>query len=389
MVIDDTRILILEIERTLRNPVQFSGQEYIRIGSYKKKLREHPERERALWRIFDHVPFESGVAADHQTETDVLSLLDSQSYFDLVGAVAPNNQRQLFEALQADGLITSSASGRWDISNLGATLFAKKIDRFSSLSRKAVRVIQYKGVSRVETLKEQAGMKGYACGFDELISRIDSLIPSNESIGRSFRTGSSMFPELAVRELVANAIIHQDFSIAGCGPMVEIFSDRLEITNPGIPLVRTERFVDSPPRSRNEALASLLRRIGICEERGSGWDKVVFETEFHQLPAPLTESSDEGTRVVLFAHRPLTRMDKDDRIRALYLHACLRYVNRERMTNTTVRERFGIEPRNTATASRLIREALETGRIVPYDRYAAPKFMRYLPFWAAPEASFT
>jgi predicted HTH transcriptional regulator len=203
---------------------------------------------------------------------------------------------------------------------------------------------------------------------------------------RALRGEVTTFPELAIRELVANAMIHQDFSISGAGPMVEVFTDRVEITNPGAPLVRTERFVDSPPRSRNEALASMMRRIGVCEERGSGWDKIVFLTEFHQLPAPLAETIDENTRIVLFAHRPLNKMDRDDRIRALYLHACLKYVSRETMTNTSVRERFGIEPQNTATASRLIREALEAGRIVPYDRQSAPKLMRYIPYWAESES---
>jgi len=187
-----------------------------------------------------------------------------------------------------------------------------------------------------------------------------------------------------VRELVANALIHQDFFVTGAGPMVEIFNDRIEITNPGAPLVDTQRFVDTPPKSRNEALASLMRRIGICEERGSGVDKVVHQTELYQLPAPLFEAAGDNTRAVLFAHRPLTRMDKADRVRACYLHACLRYVNREYVTNTSIRERFGIEAQNIAAASRLIREAVETGLLVPYDAEAAPKLRRYMPWWAAP-----
>ena len=94
----------------------------------------------------------------------------------------------------------------------------------------------------------------------------------------------------AVRELVANALIHQDFSVTGAGPMVEIFDGRIEITNPGEPLVDTRRFLDNPPASRNEALTSLMRRFDICEERGSGIDKVVAEVERHQLPAPLSTS---------------------------------------------------------------------------------------------------
>lgn len=115
---------------------------------------------------------------------------------------------------------------------------------------------------------------------------------------------------------------------------------------------------------------------------GSGVDKVVFQTEFYQLPAPAFEVTGDCTRAVLFAPRPLTKMEKTDRIRACYLHACLRYVNRDYMTNTSLRERFGIEPKNSATASRLIKEAIEAGTIRPYDDSAARKFMKYVPHWA-------
>jgi len=163
----------------------------------------------------------------------------------------------------------------------------------------------------------------------------------------------------------------------------------MEISNPGVPLVATERFLDTPPKSRNEALASMMRRMGICEERGSGVDKVVFQTEFYQLPAPMFEVTGETTRAVLFAHRPLSKMDKADRIRACYLHACLKYVNREYLTNTSLRERFGIKPQNIAVASRLIREAVKAKTIVPHDEQAAPKLMKYVPFWAAPGRSGT
>ena len=191
-----------------------------------------------------------------------------------------------------------------------------------------------------------------------------------------------MFPDPAVRELVANALIHQDFFVTGAGPMVEIFDDRIEITNPGETLVDTQRFVDTPPKSRNEVLASLMRRAGICEERGSGIDKVVFQVEYFQLPAPLFEVPEGFTRIVLFAPQKLTRMDKADRVRACYQHACLKYVNRDYLTNTSLRERFGIAPDNRAMASRYIREAVEDGSIKPYDEGAAKKLMKYVPFWA-------
>lgn len=52
--------------------------------------------------------------------------------------------------------------------------------------------------------------------------------------------------------------------------MIEVFSDRMETTNPGLPLVKTDRFLDSPHRSRNELLASVMRRAGIREALEDG-----------------------------------------------------------------------------------------------------------------------
>jgi ATP-dependent DNA helicase RecG len=386
--IDGKHIVVLEIRRAYRQPVQFQGQEFIRVGSYKKKLKEFPEKERALWRIFDRVPFEDGIARERASDSALLALLDYPSYFDLTGRPLPEGRDGILAALFDDRLIRRCDAGGWDITNLGAILFAKRLDDFASLGRKAMRVIVYRGNSRIETTKEQVGVKGYANGFEGLITYVNGLIPSNEVIGQALRKTVPMYPEKAVRELVANALIHQDLSVTGAGPMVEIFADRMEVTNPGRPLVAAERFVDSPPKSRNEAMASFMRRVGICEERGSGIDKVVFQTEYFQLPAPLFEVPNESTRAVLFAHRPLKKMDKSDRVRACYLHACLKYVNREFLTNTSLRERFGLEQSNSATASRLIKEAVEAGQIAPVDEGAAKKLMKYVPWWAtaAPSA---
>lgn len=384
--VDGHRVVLLEVARAARHPVRFSGQEFIRVGTYKKKLKDFPEKERALWRIFDQTPFEDGIAVERATGDDVLRLQDYPAYFDLLERPLPANREGILEALADDRLIRSSDAGGWDVTNLGGILFAKRLDAFHTLRRKAVRVVQYRGNGRTETLKEQEGGKGYASGFEGLIGYINGLLPANEVIGKALRKNVPMFPELAVRELVANALIHQDFFVTGTGPMVEIFDDRIEITNPGEPLVDTQRFVDTPPRSRNEALASLMRRFRICEERGSGIDKVVSQVELFQLPAPLFESPEGFTRTVLFAHKPLSAMEKADRVRACYLHACLCYVTRKEMTNSTLRARFGVEEQNRSTVSRLIREAVEAGAIVPADPDAAPKLMRYLPFWAGARA---
>ncbi len=69
-------------------------------------------------------------------------------------------------------------------------------------------------------------------------------------------------------------------------------------------------------------------------------------------------------------------------MRACYLHACLKRVQQEYLTNSSIRERFGIAKKNSAQASRIIREAVATDMIKAHDPNAAPKFMKYVPFWA-------
>lgn len=376
------QVILLEIGAAFRHPVQFKNTEFIRVGSYKKKLKDFPEKERELWRIFDRTPFEREIAAENVTADEILQLLDYPSVFDLLRLPLPEGRDGILSTLVAEEMVTRSRGGGWNISNLGAVLFAKRMEDFHSIRRKALRVVLYKGESRVETIREQQGSKGYASGFEGLIGYVTNLLPSNEVIGQALRREVPMFPELAIRELVANAIIHQDFHATGTAPMVEIFSNRMEITNPGLPLVKPDRFLDSPPKSRNEMLASFMRRIGVCEERGSGIDKVVSQTELYQLPAPLFEITDEHTRSVLFAYREFKQMDKADRIRACYLHACLKYVQRDFMTNATLRERFGIEEKNSATASRIIRDTLQADLIRCYDDSVGSRAKKYLPSWA-------
>lgn len=69
-------VVILQIERATSKPVQFSGQEFIRIGSYKKNLKEFPEKERELWRVFDKTPYEDLISLQNVPESKVLSYLD-------------------------------------------------------------------------------------------------------------------------------------------------------------------------------------------------------------------------------------------------------------------------------------------------------------------------
>lgn len=377
-----TRLVLLTIPAASTAPVEFDRTAFIRIGSATPRLSDHPERLRALWARLQPYAWETGVAAQFLTGDEVLARLDYASYFDLTAQPLPDNRIGIFDKLLADRLVQQDAGGHWNITNLGAVLFAKRLSDFSpAIARKAVRFVAYDGMSRADTVTHrQDGQRGYASGFKGLVEYIDGLLPRNEHIGKAFREDRPLYPSIAIRELVANALIHQDMTIGGSGPLIELFADRMEITNPGQPLVSPDRFLDLPPRSRNEALASLMRRMRLCEEQGTGIDKVIFHVELHQLPPPDFRTEGDAVRTVLFAPRRFAEMTPDERIRACYQHAALRFVSGERMKNSTLCERFGIEPKNASQASVIIGQCQKAGLIRPAD-LAHPR-SGYVPFWA-------
>ncbi len=375
-------VVVLEIPAAYLHPVAFANEEYIRVGSCRRKLKDLPEKERELWKILDKTPFESLIALENVEGSNVLELLDYPGYFERLKQPLPDGHKPILHALHSDRMIVPCPAGGYNITNLGAILFAKQLDSFPHLKRKAVRVIRYKDSGRTETIKEQEGNKGYAAGFEGLIEYLTAMMPTNEVIGKALRKDVPMFQELAIRELVANALIHQDFFVTGTGPKIELFEDRLEITNPGVPLIEPNRFLGSPPRSRNEALASFMRRIGVCEERGSGIEKVVLQTEIYQLPAPLFEKPDGFTKAVLFAHHDFEEMDMEDRVRACYLHCCLQYVRRKKMNNGSLRERFGLPVQKTAIVTRVINRAVEAGLIMNASFSESRRHTFYVPFWS-------
>lgn len=376
------RLVLLEIPAAATSPVEFDRTAYIRIGSATPRLSDHPERLKAVWAKLQPYAWESGIAAQFMAGDEVLARLDYAGYFDLTEQRLPDNRNGIFDKLMADRLVQRDVGGRWNITNLGAILFAKRLIDFSpSIARKAVRFVAYDGLNRADAVTHrQDGQRGYAAGFQGLIDYIDGLLPHNEHIGKVFREARPLFPSIAMRELIANALIHQDMTITGTGPLIELFKDRLEITNPGRPLVQPDRFLDSPPRSRNEALASLMRRMRLCEEQGTGIDKVLAAVELHQLPAPDFRAEGDAVRAILFAPRSFAEMTAEERIRACYQHAALKYVGGQRLKNSTLCERLGIDPRNKAQASAVIRQATKAGLIRPAD----PDHLRmgYVPFWA-------
>lgn len=373
------RVLVFSV------PSRLKGTAYHLDGKYLMRSGESlvPMSEDQLRKIFaegkpdwleEHS--KTGLPVD-----EVIRLLDTQTLFELLKLPYPTDRNGVIDRLTSERLIDQTGD-TYSIRRLGGLLLAKKIAEFPDLSRRAPRVVVYSGKSKLETKLDQIGTMGYAVGFQRLVNFVVSQMPQNEAIKNALRTEIKLVPEIVIRELVANAMIHQDFSITGATVVVDIYSNRIDISNPGKPIVPAERFIDGY-QSRNERLADFMRRMRICEEKGSGIDKVVHAAEFYQLPAPSFVADDVRTQVTIYGPAKIGAMDRADRIRACYQHCALKYVMSERMTNQSLRQRFGLSESKSAIASQAIAATVDAGLVKLDEKVgSSKKYARYVPFWA-------
>lgn len=276
----DGRVLVFHV------PSRPRGTAYHLEGAYLMRSGESlvPMSEDQLRKIFAEggPDWLEEPAVKSATAQDVVDLLDTQSFFELLGLSYPSDRTGVLQKLEQERLVDRDGND-YTIRRIGAVLLAKRLADFpANLARKAPRVVVYSGTSKTETKLDQPGSKGYAVGFQGLVEFVMGQLPQNEVIEKALRKEIKLVPEITIRELIANALIHQDFTISGMSVMIEIYSDRVEISNPGEPVVPVERFIDGY-QSRNERLADIMRRFAICEEKSSGIDKVIQAIEVGKI----------------------------------------------------------------------------------------------------------
>lgn len=373
---------IVVIEPSYEKPVKFSGEAFIRIGQNKKKLSNLPDHERALWIATGKRRFETAVAMMNVAPDDVFELLDVEPFYELSGEARPRSPAEIIKKFTDNGLLVDNMEGRFDITNLGAVLLARDITRFPSIASKSTRIIRYTGKDKTKSDFEQVGKKGYAAGFSGMLKFLFERLPKEERYVDGVRRMIPDYPETAIREVIANALIHQDFTITGTGPIIEIFSDRIEVTNPGKSLIDADRLIDER-RSRNEKLAAAMRLLNLCEERGGGLDKTLLALEENHRTAPNFILSEHSVRVVLFGPRSFAEMTKRDKIRTCFFHCILRWIQHDYMSNSSLRQLFSLPQDEYQAVSALITELVREGRICPADPKQGRKNAKYVPYFAA------
>ena len=372
---------ILCITPSYERPVRFQNQAYVRIGSAQQKLAEYPDLERSIWQITSRFSFESSIIQPNATIDDLNEHYDFTKLLELLEITANSTDAKL-DRLVGEGLIQKNLQGRFDVLALMAIACAKDLDRFPALSMKGMRLLEFEGNDKDTAREDLAGTKGYAVVFSVLMKRLMGLLSEGEEFIDGIRTSIYEIPEVAIREFVANALVHQDFTRQGERPTFEVYADRVKIINPGIPLIEADRFIDSPSKSRNPEFSNLMRKAGLCELRGSGVDRALRAIEAAALPPPSIQIVEGSTVVTTFKQKPFAKWTSDERILACYQHACLQFEENDPMSNASLRERFGLPQRQYPQVSMVIKDALDRGRIAPLSEDQSNRYARYVPYWA-------
>lgn len=379
------QFVVLRVFAANLQPVSFNKTVFIREGSSTVELVPGSEREADLWRRLQSgnaeiVSVENDIAA-----RDISEILDIDAYFELCGIRRPVDPDAVLVALEEQELIKRQDNRRYSVTRLGVLLVGKRISRYPELRKRMIRIIRYAGKGSFDIVGDTEIDKGYALALPQAEQLIMSMIPAEETTEGAFRRIESEYPQRAIRELLSNAVIHQDIADSTSGPLVAVYSNRIEFSNPGTTLIPTARVLNAQPKTRNPMMASLLRQMNLCEEGGTGWDLIVDSLEKAKMLSPQIKSEDGlGTVVTLFAGCAYERMKKAERKNAVYWHACLLYAQGDSMGNQSLRERFGLDDskKNMVAMSRLIKECVEDGLIKEEDEEAGAKYRRYIPYWA-------
>jgi len=177
----------------------------------------------------------------------------------------------------------------------------KKPQKKLQFSRYIIRCVRYKGSGVHTDILDSLDVDGT---LDEQIDGMQAFILRNikksaEIVGTK-RVERYEYPEKAIREIIANAVIHRDYRITETYTQVNIFEDRIEVFNPGnLPPGVTVENIKKSQVSRNKIIAARLKDLDYLEEYGRGIEIAFTEMKKWGLLNPLFKNTSNSFRVIL------------------------------------------------------------------------------------------
>lgn len=258
------------------------------------------------------------------------------------------------------------------------------MDAFPALASRRLRFLQYAGPTRTTVRRDVLTEGGYAVEFEALLDLVNASVPVDERIGAAHRVTAPMYTLVVLRELLANAVVHQDFRAHPSLIAIELYEDRMEVTNPGEPLFDPRRFPEDT-RPRNLSLALMMRELKMCEARGSGVQRALEANESTGAADPRFQAGDGLTKAVLIGKHDFMTMSASERNWAVFMHACRMWSGRRPITNASFRQRYGLAIGRSSLVSLHIQQTMDEGLVAPMDAESSSRrYARYIPFYATP-----
>lgn len=323
---DGKRVLILHIPRSVvGHPTSYEGRYWMRSGESLAPMS--PERLRELLNEGAPSYLDENEPGTHSW--DEIKLLPAvERYYELIGSRMPGEETQIRDFLRMHFVErTAFDASLFYIRRLGAITLARSLNDFPDVEHHTIRVMRLRGTSITDMVFDRTYSKGYAVVFDDVIDQINALLPVNEDFADGLRDEHRDFSLVAVREIVVNACVHQDFMEHG------------------------------------------------------GIDRALENIEKQQTDAPEFIVKTRSTTVELRTGR-FEDMGMKERVNAAYLHCCLQTAKGGFLTNSSLRERFGLSKAKTAVTSQVIAAAVDAGLIFldPATK-GSRRTARYLPFY--------
>ena len=323
---DGKRVLILHIPRSVvGHPTSYEGRYWMRSGESLAPMS--PERLRELLNEGAPSYLDENEPGTHSW--DEIKLLPAvERYYELIGSRMPGEETQIRDFLRMHFVErTAFDASLFYIRRLGAITLARSLNDFPDVEHHTIRVMRLRGTSITDMVFDRTYSKGYAVVFDDVIDQINALLPVNEDFADGLRDEHRDFSLVAVREIVVNACVHQDFMEHG------------------------------------------------------GIDRALENIEKQQTDAPEFIVKTRSTTVELRKGR-FEDMGMKERVNAAYLHCCLQTAKGGFLTNSSLRERFGLSKAKTAVTSQVIAAAVDAGLIFldPATK-GSRRTARYLPFY--------
>lgn len=271
-------VLIIHVPEGRNKPYRCTNGFYVRNGANSEKLSTSAIRDffNEQGRIhFDEMPFPK---VDYPAGLDKNAVKQFIALLDLAKPILPDH------LLTNIGVLNKKQSVPV-LNGAGVLYFAQQPTRY--IPQSAVTCVAYKDNTKVDIIDKKTFEFNLIDNIDESLAFLKRHLNLAFEIKSKRRVEKLEIPEVALREAVVNAVAHRDYSEKGATVMIEIFNDRLEISNPGgLPKGLDKKDFGKRTLARNPLLASLLNRVGYIEKLGTGIQRMRSALKSEDLPAP-------------------------------------------------------------------------------------------------------